>query len=81
MSRSSRHRAQREPRQIAHGEGDGSCDRPCDRGQLAYSEHAACVDTDSPHAGQEINCARDEGNAMVLVSADGRERVITAKMV
>ncbi|HEY2282115.1 MAG TPA: hypothetical protein VGH60_01035 [Solirubrobacteraceae bacterium] len=35
----------------------------------------------SPHAGQEITRALDEGYAVVLVSADGRERVITAKML
>jgi hypothetical protein len=42
---------------------------------------AAFVDADSPHAGQEISRALDEGYAVVLVSVDGRERVITAKML
>jgi hypothetical protein len=37
------------------------------------------VDADSPHAGHEIARALDEGYAVVLVSPDGRERVITAK--
>jgi hypothetical protein len=48
-------------------------------GDSPYPEHAAFVDADSPYAGQEITRALDEGYAVVLVSADGRERVITAK--
>jgi hypothetical protein len=48
-------------------------------GDSPYPEHAAFVDADSPHAGHEITGALDEGYAVVLVSADGRERVITAK--
>jgi hypothetical protein len=47
-------------------------------GNSSYPEHAAFVDADSPHAGREITRALDEGYAVVLVSADGRERVITA---
>jgi hypothetical protein len=50
-------------------------------GNSPYPEHAAFVDTDSPHARQEISRALDEGYAVVLVSADGREWVITAKML
>jgi hypothetical protein len=50
-------------------------------GNSPYPEHAAFVDSDSPHAGQEITRALDEGYAVVLVSADGRERIITAKML
>lgn len=50
-------------------------------GNSPYPEHAAFVDADSPHAGQEISRALDEGYVVVLVSADGRERVITAKML
>lgn len=50
-------------------------------GNSPYPEHAAFVDADSPYAGQEISRAVDEGYAVVLVSADGRERVITAKML
>jgi|HubBroStandDraft_6_1064221.scaffolds.fasta_scaffold64253_3 hypothetical protein len=50
-------------------------------GKSPYPEHAAFIDTDSPHAGHEITRAFDEGYAVVLVSADGRERVITSKMV
>ncbi len=42
-------------------------------------EHAAFVDADSPHAGHEITRALDEGYAVVLVSADGREWIVTAK--
>jgi hypothetical protein len=34
---------------------------------------------DSPHAGREITTALDDGYAVVLVSADGRERLITVK--
>jgi hypothetical protein len=48
-------------------------------GSSPYPEHAAFVDADSPHAGHEITRALDEGYAVVLVSTDGRERVITAK--
>lgn len=48
-------------------------------GDSPYPEHAAFVDADSPHAGQEITRALDEGYAVVLVSADGRERIITAE--
>jgi hypothetical protein len=50
-------------------------------GSSPYPEHAAFVDADSPHAGHEITRALDEGYAVVLVSADGRERVITAKVL
>jgi len=48
-------------------------------GQSPYPEHPAFIDADSPHAGHEITRALDEGYAVVLVSADGHERVITAK--
>ncbi len=48
-------------------------------GNSPYPEHAAFVDADSPHAGQEITRSLDEGYAVVLVSADGRERIITVK--
>jgi hypothetical protein len=48
-------------------------------GNSPYPEHCAFIDAESPHAGNEITCALDEGYAVVLVSADGRERVITAK--
>lgn len=48
-------------------------------GNSPYPEHAAFVDADSPHVGHEITRALDEGYAVVLVSADGRERIITAK--
>ena len=48
-------------------------------GDSPYPEHAAFVDADSPHAGHEITRVLDEGYAVVLVSADGRERIITVK--
>jgi hypothetical protein len=48
-------------------------------GDARYPEHAAFVDADSPHAGHEITRALDEGYTVVLVSADGRERIINAK--
>jgi hypothetical protein len=48
-------------------------------GNSPYPENAAFVDADSPHAGHEIARALDEGYAVVLVSSDGRERVVTAK--
>lgn len=51
------------------------------KGSSPYPEHAAFVDADSPHAGHEITRALDEGYSVVLVSADGRERIITAKML
>ena len=50
-------------------------------GKSPYPEHAAFVDADSPHAGHEITRAFDEGYAVVLVSADGHERVITTRML
>jgi hypothetical protein len=49
------------------------------KGRPSYPENAAFIDADSPRAGHEIACALDEGYAIVLVSADGRERVITTK--
>jgi hypothetical protein len=49
------------------------------KGNSPYPEHAVFIDPDSPHAGHEITRAFDEGYAVVLVSADGRERTITAK--
>jgi hypothetical protein len=48
-------------------------------GKSPYPEHAAFIDAESPHAGHEITRAFDEGYAVVLVSADGRERIITAR--
>jgi hypothetical protein len=50
-------------------------------GNSPYPEHAAFVDADSPQAGHEISRTLDEGYDVVLVSADGRERVFTAKML
>jgi len=48
-------------------------------GNSPYPENAAFVNTDSPHAGHEMTRALDGGYAVVLVSSDGRERIITAK--
>jgi hypothetical protein len=48
-------------------------------GNSPYPENAAFVNADSPHAGHEMTRALDEGYAVVLVSSDGRERIITAK--
>ena len=48
-------------------------------GSSPYPERAAFVNADSPHAGHEITRALDDGYAVVLVSTDGRERIITAK--
>ena len=48
-------------------------------GDSRYPERAAFVDADSPQAGREIANALDDGYAVVLVSSDGRERLITAK--
>lgn len=49
------------------------------QGNSPYPEHAAFVNADSPHAGHEITRAFDDGYDVVLVSADGRERIVTAK--
>ncbi len=48
-------------------------------GNSPYPENAAFVNADSPHAGHEMTRALDDGYAVVLVSGDGRERIITAK--
>jgi hypothetical protein len=48
-------------------------------GNSPYPENAAFVEADSPHAGSEMERALDDGYAVVLVSSDGRERIITAK--
>jgi hypothetical protein len=48
-------------------------------GDTPYAENAAFVKVDSPHAGSEMERALDDGYAVVLVSGDGRERIITAK--
>jgi hypothetical protein len=48
-------------------------------GSSRYPERAAFVYANSPQAGREITNALDDGYAVVLVSSDGRERLITAK--
>lgn len=63
----------------ARSEGDGAPRYLATEGTRP-SPSTPLVDADSPHAGHEITRAFDGGYAMVLVSADGRERIITAKM-
>lgn len=46
-------------------------------GNSPYPARATFVDADSPHAGKLIERAVDGGCAVVLVSADGGERVLT----
>jgi hypothetical protein len=41
-----------------------------------YPERVAFIDADEPHAGREITAALDDGYAIVLVSPDGRERIL-----
>ena len=48
-------------------------------GNSPYPSHAAFVDADSSEAGREIARAFDDGWAVVLVSADGRERILTER--
>ena len=48
-------------------------------GSSRYPERAAFVNADSPNAGREIEHAFDDGYEVVLVSSNGRERLITAK--
>jgi hypothetical protein len=48
-------------------------------GSSRYRERAAFVNADFPQAGREIEHALDDGYSVVLVSSDGRERLITAK--
>jgi hypothetical protein len=48
-------------------------------GNLLYPERAAFVDAGLSHVGRESARALDDGYAVVLVSADGREWIITAK--
>jgi hypothetical protein len=48
-------------------------------GDTPYPKNVAFVKADSPHAGSEMERALDDGYAVVLVSGDGRERIITAK--
>jgi len=48
-------------------------------GPSRYPERTAFVDADEPRAGREITAALDRGYAVVLVSADGREHILTAQ--
>jgi hypothetical protein len=45
-------------------------------GRSSYPERAAFIDVDAPAAGHDIERAANEGLSMVLVSADGRTRVL-----
>jgi hypothetical protein len=49
-------------------------------GSARYPERTAFIDADEPHAGREITAALDRGYAVVLVSADGREHILTAQV-
>lgn len=42
-----------------------------------YPERVAFIDADEPRAGHEITAALDNGYAVVLVSPDGREHILT----
>ena len=46
-----------------------------------YPERAAFIDADSSQAGREIQCAADEGLAVVLVAADGSTRTLKPELV
>ncbi len=45
-------------------------------GRSRYPERAAFIDVDAPAAGHDIERAADEGLSVVLVSSDGRTRVL-----
>jgi hypothetical protein len=49
-------------------------------GRSPYPERAAFIDSDLPAAGRNIERAADEGLAVVLVSADGRIRVLKPEL-
>jgi hypothetical protein len=49
-------------------------------GRSPYPERAAFIDADAPSAGHDIECAADEGLAVVLVSADGSTRVLKPEL-
>lgn len=44
-----------------------------------YPKRTAFIDADEPHAGREFTAALDRGYAIVLVSANGREHILTAQ--
>lgn len=44
-----------------------------------YPDRVAFIDVDEPRAGREIVAAFDDDYAVVLVSDDGRERVLTGR--
>lgn len=41
-----------------------------------YPDKSAFIDAETAHAGHEIRRAADEGRSVVLVTADGRTRVL-----
>lgn len=49
-------------------------------GRSPYPERAAFIDADTPSAGHDIERAVDEGLLVVLVSADGRTRVLKPEL-
>jgi hypothetical protein len=49
-------------------------------GRSPYPERAAFVDADAPSAGHDIERAADEGLSVVLVSADGRTRILRPEL-
>lgn len=44
-----------------------------------YPDRVAFIDADEPRAGREIVAALDDDYAVVLVSDDGRERILTGR--
>jgi hypothetical protein len=49
-------------------------------GRSPFPERAAFIDADAPSAGHDIGRAADEGLAVVLVSVDGRTRVLKPEL-
>jgi hypothetical protein len=49
-------------------------------GRSPFLERAAFIDADTPSAGHDIGRAADEGLAVVLVSADGKSRVLKPEL-
>lgn len=45
-----------------------------------YPERVAFIDAEEPNAGRETTAALDDGYAVVLVSPDGRERILTEQV-
>jgi hypothetical protein len=49
-------------------------------GRSPYPEKAAFIDADAPTAGHAIERAADQGLPVVLVSADGRTRILNPEL-